>query len=122
MAKAVKNSATTTKFQSILAASGQGLLDRRAQLVVKRTDSALSSKLRVLSEERDEIEDQILVLTDLSVKTNNSLRPGSDNYDPSEFITKLAQLKASIRDIDEDIAIYEEIEAEYFTAGGTEEV
>ena len=120
MAKATVKAGTVTKFQSILAASGQGLLDRRAQLVVKRTDGALSSKLRTLSEERDEIEDQILVLTDLSVKTNNSLRPGSDNYDPIEFTTKLAELKAQIRDIDEDIEIYQEIEAEYFTVG-TEE-
>lgn len=105
----------TSKFQQILAASGQGLLDRRAELIVGQTENALDNKVRTLQAERDKLEYEVLDLTDLSVKNNNSLRPGSDKYDADEFIGKLAELKAKIKDIDEDLEIYQEIQDEFFT-------
>jgi len=104
-----------TKFQTILAASGQGLLDRRAELIVGQTEDALSDKVRSLTSERNKLEYEILDLTDLSVKNNNSLRPGSDKYNADDFISRLAELKGKIKDIDEDLEIYAEIEAEFFT-------
>jgi hypothetical protein len=49
-----------------------------------------------------------LNLTDLSVKTRDSLSPGNKNFNPSEWLGQL-ELKAEMALIEEDIALAEEV-------------
>ena len=83
--KAVKIS----KFEQILSASGQDVLDRRSQLAYKSAAKAMASKLQTLNDKRDELEVEMLNLTDLSVETKDSLRPTSSNFNPKEWVSKL---------------------------------
>jgi hypothetical protein len=110
--KAVKIS----KFEQILSASGQDVLDRRSQLAYKSAAKAMASKLQTLNDKRDELEVEMLNLTDLSVETKDSLRPTSSNFNPKEWVSKLCDYRFQIALLDDEIAIAEEVQAEYFSA------
>ena len=104
----------TPKFQQILAASGQDLLDRRSQLIFKGTNAAMEDKLTSLNRKKDAVELEILNLTDLSVKTRDSLRPGNKDFDPTLWIEKMCELYTEIEVINDDIFIAENIQKEFF--------
>lgn len=110
----------TPKFQQILAASGQDPLDRRSQLIFKGTSAAMEDKLTSLNRKKDAVELEILNLTDLSVKTRDSLRPGNKDFDPNLWIEKMCALYTEIEVINDDIFIAEAIQAEFFLAPSTE--
>jgi hypothetical protein len=55
-----------------------------------------------------------LNLTDLSVKTRDSLSPGNKNFNPSEWLGQLLELKAEMALIEEDIALAEEVNESIF--------
>lgn len=109
-----KSVAGTPKFQQILAASGQDLLDRRSQLIFTGTNDAMSDHLTALRRKRNQVELEILNLTDLSVKTRDSLRPGNKDFNPNEWVKQMCELQTEIEVINDDIAIAEAIQAEYF--------
>lgn len=109
------------KFQQILAASGQDLLDRRSQLIFNGTNAAMQDHITTLSRKRDAIELEILNLTDLSVKTRDSLRPGNKDFNPAEWIKQMCDLRAEIELINDDLFIAEQIQQEYFVAPIAEE-
>lgn len=111
---ATKNAAKAPKFQVILASSGQDVLDRRSQLTFKATEKAMNSHLQQLNDKRDDLEIQILNLTDVSVETRDSLRPGSRDFNPSQWVKNLVSLKMEVALLDEEIAIVEETRTEFF--------
>jgi adenine C2-methylase RlmN of 23S rRNA A2503 and tRNA A37 len=113
VAKKLSN-ANTSKFQQILAASGQDLIERRSQLIYTGTNDAMQDHLTSLVRKRNAVELEILNLTDLSVKTRDSLSPGNKNFNPSEWLGQLLELKAEMALIEEDIALAEEVNEEYF--------
>jgi hypothetical protein len=110
----------TPKFQQILAASGQDLLDRRSQLIFTGTNDAMTDHLTVLRRKRNKVELEILNLTDLSVKTRDSLRPGNKDFNPNEWVKQMCELQTEIEVINDDIFIAESIQAEYFLVPSTE--
>ncbi len=110
----------TPKFQQILAASGQDLLDRRSQLIFTGTNDAMQDHITALRRKKNAVELEILNLTDLSVKTRDSLRPGNKDFNPAEWIKQMCELRAEIELINDDLFIAEEIQTEYFVAS-TEE-
>lgn len=122
MAVAKKQSVKgTPKFQQILAASGQDLLDRRSQLIFTGTNDAMSDHLTALRRKRNAVELEILNLTDLSVKTRDSLRPGNKDFNPNEWVKQMCELQTEIAVINDDIFIAEAIQAEYFLVPSTKE-
>lgn len=110
----------TPKFQQILAASGQDLLDRRSQLIFTGTNDAMSDHLTALRRKRNQVELEILNLTDLSVKTRDSLRPGNKDFNPNEWVKQMCELQTEIEVINDDISVAEAIQAEYFLVPSTE--
>lgn len=117
MALTKKSSAknSSSKFQKILASSGQDLLDRRSQLIHNSTAAAMQDVITNLTRKRDSIELEILNLTDLSVNTRNSLRPGNKDYDPNKWVEQMCALQKEIELINDDLDIAEAIQEEYFT-------
>jgi len=116
----MSNTTGTPKFQTILAAQGQEVLDSRAAMVLKRAKAAMTKKLSDLDEKRDCIETEILNLTDLSVETKDSLRPGDKNFNAKEWVDKLCSLKMDLALLEDEIAIAEEVAAEYFEVATAE--
>ncbi len=111
----------TPKFQQILAASGQELLDRRSQLIFKGASAAMEDHLTILNRRKDAIELEILNLTDLSVKTRDSLRPGNKDFNPNEWVAKMCELQTEVEVVNDDIFVAEGIQAEYFLVQTPEE-
>jgi len=113
----IKNTAVTgtPKFQVILASTGQDVLDKRSQLVFKSALAAMNRKLTSLNEKKDAIEYEILNLTDLSVETRDSLRPGDKNFNATAWIDKMCDLSMQLALLEDEIEIAEGIQAEYFT-------
>ena len=112
------NSAQTpaaTKFQQILASSGQEVLDQRALLLFKGTSAAIQDKLTGLNRKKDALELEILNLTDLSVETRDSLRPGDKNYNPTAWVDKLCDLRMQLELLEDEISVVEAVQEEYFT-------
>jgi hypothetical protein len=104
-----------TKFQVILASTGTAVLDRRAANIVKTTKAAMTAKLTALNAKKDGLESQILDLTDLSVETKDSLRPGDKNFNAIAWVDKLCNLTLELELLDQEIEIVEAVQAEYFT-------
>jgi hypothetical protein len=111
--------ATMTKFEQILSASGQELLDMRGQLVSRGAAGALQDKITKLSREKDVLNLEILNITDLSVRTNDSLCPGGKNFNAVAWVERMGELATEIAVINDDLEIFENIQLEYFTVGGT---
>jgi len=111
----LQNASGTPKFQMILASSGQGLLDKRAELIYKKTKAALEDKLTSLNRRKDSIEYEILNLTDLSVETKDSLRPGDKSYNPVAWVDKLCDLTMQLELLEVEIRVAEEVQAEFFS-------
>lgn len=108
------------KFEQILSASGQEVLDNRSKLIAKGTSAALADKIRELEFQKDTLELEVCNLTDVSVKNKDSLNPAGGNFSSKAWIAKLAELKLAIKDIDEELEVYYEIEEEYFTVAAEE--
>jgi hypothetical protein len=119
--KAANRKLTMTKFEQILSASGQELLDMRGQLVSRSAAGALQDKITKLTRDRDVLDLEILNITDLSVRTNDSLCPGGKNFNAVAWVERMGELATEIAVINDDLAIFEAIQDEYFTVAGATE-
>jgi hypothetical protein len=104
-----------TKFQTILAASGQDVLDKRSAAVLKAAKNAMKKKLDGLDDQKDALELQILNLTDLSVETRDSLRPGDKNFNATAWVNELCGKTLELALLEQEIAVVEAVNEEYFT-------
>jgi hypothetical protein len=114
-AKAVK----PAKFQVIMSASGQDVLDTRASIAFESANNAMVDKLRALKSRKNDLKLQELNLTDLSVETKDSLRPGEKNFNPKAWIDQLCAIRMEIALLEDEISIAELVAEEFFS---TEEV
>lgn len=120
---ATKKVATTgkiTRMQSILKLSGQGVRDKRAEFQYKKLTNSLTSKLRDLSDQKDDVTLRILSHIDLAPNSKDSLKVA--NIDADSWLTELAELYAEEVEIDESAAIYGQIKADFFTKRTAEEL
>jgi len=116
MAKNAANPTGTTKFQQIVASTGKDVLDKRAQIVFNATKAAMQDHVTGLERRRDALELDLLNLTDLSVETNDSLRPGSKNFNAGKWVEEVCAITKELALLNDDIAIAQEVNTEYFEA------
>lgn len=109
------DAAKVTGFSKILTATGQGVIDKRAALIVKQTETAMNDHLQELQRQDAELEFQELNLTDLSVETNDSLRPGANGYNAKKWVAELTDIRYQRAILADKIAIAEELKEDFFT-------
>ena len=112
--KAAEVSANPSLFQKILASTGQDVLDKRAQITFNASKAAMNDHLTSLYRQRDQIELDILNLTDLSVETRDSLRPGSKDFKPGQWVKQMCDFQKALALLEDDIMIAEQVASEYF--------
>jgi hypothetical protein len=112
--KKAAQGAQPSKFQTILAATGQDVLDQRAKVMYNKTATAMNNKLTNLRSKRDDLELAILNLADLSVDSKDSLRPGNAGFNPSEWVDRLCSLNMDLALNADEITIAEQVAFEYF--------
>lgn len=88
------------KFNEMLAATGGTVLKKRADQVSKMVEMEQKKLVYDLQTQRYQLENQLESLTDLSVKSQDSLVIGSDSFNASAFIGKVQQIKMEIRKVD----------------------
>lgn len=103
-----------TKFQSILASTGADVLNKRAANVLKAAAAAMTKKVTAIQDKIDAIEIEILDLTDLSVETKDSLRPGDKNFNATLWVEKLCALNLEQALLEQELSVAEAVQAEYF--------
>lgn len=106
---------TVTKFQSILASTGADVLNKRAANVLKAAAAAMTKKVTAIQDKIDAIEIKILDLTDLSVETKDSLRPGDKNFNATYWVEELCALTLEKTLLEQELAVAEDVQAEYFS-------
>lgn len=106
--------AGTSKFQTILASTGQDVLDQRAKVMNNKTVTAMNNKLTNLRSKRDDYELQLLNLTDLSVESKDSLRPGNASFNPAEWVDRVCALEMDLALLADEITIAEGVALSYF--------
>lgn len=119
MAKAAQNKAAvgtagTSRFQTILASTGQDVLDQRAKVMNNKTVTAMNNKLTALRSKRDDLELNLLNLTDLSVESKDSLRPGNAGFNPSEWVDRVCSIEMDLALLADEITIAEKVALDYF--------
>lgn len=111
-----KNANKVAKFQEILGATGQNVLDKRAEITFNKTKSAMGKLIADLEEQKEELELKKINLTDLSVETTDSLRATSADFKPKEWARQMVETEMSIQLLDDEIAVAQGIFAEYFNS------
>lgn len=111
---AAEATANPSLFQKILASTGQDVLDKRAQITFNASKAAMNDHLTSLYRQRDQIELDILNLTDLSVETRDSLRPGSKDFKPAQWVKQMCDYQKTLALLEDDIMIAEQVASEYF--------
>jgi hypothetical protein len=115
MASKAKTPVTgVTKFQKIVASTGKDVLDQRAKIVFNATRAAMQDYLTSLERRKEALELELLNLTDLSVETTESLRPGNKNFKAPQWVQEMVTLKKELALLEDDLAIAEEVHNEYF--------
>ena len=111
---------TVTKFQSILASTGADVLNKRAANVLKSAQAAMTKKVTGIQDKIDAIEIKILDLTDLSVETKDSLRPGDKNFNATAWVEELCALTMEQTLLEQELEVAEAVQAEYFSEAEVE--
>ena len=100
------------KFVKTLSASDASIKETRAQILSEQVEIEASTLVQNLRKEKLQGQSKISQLTDLAPETNDSLRPGSKDFNASKWIKDLhttkMQLKLKQIELDEAEAIYTE--------------
>lgn len=112
--KTEKTAAKVSKFQTILTSTGQEVLDKRSEIVLNRTKSAMLDRIASLNRQKENLELEVLNLTDLSIETTDSLRPGSKAYNADAWVDELISLHTQIQEVDEVLEVANSVYQEYF--------
>jgi hypothetical protein len=103
------------KFQSLIANNGNEVLQRRAANVATTAEIAQQTLLNSLKVEKADIENRIMNLTDLAPENTDSLRPGTSNWNPTQWAEDLQKAKEDLYSISIRIKMAQETYDEYFT-------
>lgn len=103
------------KFQSLVGQNGNDVLKRRAEALATHAEIAQSAIVNKLKQEKTKIELDILNLTDLAPETNDSLRPGSKDWDATTWARNLQKAKQDLYNVKIQLQLAEETYNEYFT-------
>lgn len=86
-----------------------------ASAKLKAAQAAMSKKVTSIQDKIDAIEIKILDLTDLSVETKDSLRPGDKNFNATAWVEELCSLTLEQTLLEQELEIAEAVQSEYFT-------
>jgi hypothetical protein len=102
------------KFQSLIASNGNEVLQRRANNVATTAEIAQQTLVNSLKVQKAELENHIMNLTDLAPESTDSLKPGTVNWNPTEWVNSLQEAKEKLYNIDIRLRIAQATYNEYF--------
>lgn len=102
------------KFQKLIADNSSATLKRRAGSIATQAEIAQQTIVNQLKSKVTELELRVENLTDFAPETTESLRPGSADWNPSDWAVELQRTKWELYLAKEQFKIAENTYAEYF--------
>ena len=101
------------KFETILSTTGDAVLQKRAKNLSEATKETFEDEKRELAKRIRGIENEIVTMEDLSVRSTQSLVVG-ENLDAAQWVKKRINLALELRDLKIELEEVEKLIAEYF--------
>lgn len=102
------------KFTELISDTSNATLKRRASAIAQNAEIAQQTIVNNLKKERTELELRKENLTDLAPETNDSLRPGSKDWNADAWAKELQEVKQKMYFLDIQIKLAQETYDEYF--------
>ena len=102
------------KFQKLIADSSSNTLKSRAGSISTQAEIAQQTIVNQLKSKVSELELKVENLTDFAPNSTYSLRPGTENWNPSEWATELQRTKWELYLAKQQLRLAEETYSEYF--------
>lgn len=103
------------KFQQLISGNGDEVLVRRAGNIATTASIAQQTLVNNLTVQKAELENKIMNLTDLAPDSKDSLRPGSANWNPSQWVENLQKAKEELYNVEIRLKLATDTFKEYFT-------
>ena len=101
------------KFETILTSTGDAVLQKRAKNLSQATQETFEDEKRALEKRIRNIENEIISMEDLSVRSTQALVVG-ENLDTNAWVRKRINLALELRDLKIELEEVEKLIAEYF--------
>lgn len=101
------------KFETILTSTGDAVLQKRAKNLSQATQETFEDEKRALEKRIRNIENEIISMEDLSVRSTQALVVG-ENLDTNAWVKKRINLALELRDLKIELEEVENLIAEYF--------
>ena len=101
------------KFESILTSTGDAVLQKRAKNLSQATQETFEDEKRALEKRIRNIENEIVSMEDLSVRSTQALVVG-ENLDTNMWVKKRINLALELRDLKIELDEVNKLIAEYF--------
>ena len=103
-----------SKFENILATTGDELLQKRAKNLAINTQETFEDEKRSIERRIREIENEIITMEDLSVRTTQDLVVG-ENLDTKCWVNRRFNLALELRDKKIELEVIKGLIEEYFS-------
>ena len=102
------------KFENILTATGDAVLQKRAKNLTEVTKETFEDEKRKLERQIRVKENEIVNMEDLSVRSTHDLVVG-ENLDTNRWVQKRINLALELRDLKIELEVVNGLITEYFT-------
>lgn len=102
------------KFTKLISNNGEGTLMKRASILAESAELAQNSLINKLKATKAELKLELDKLTDLAPETTDSLRPGSKNWNPEQWVKRMQEINEDLYNLNIQIEIAEKTYASYF--------
>jgi hypothetical protein len=103
------------KFQKLIADNSSATLKRKAESVATQADIAQQTIVNNLKCKVSELKLQVENLTDFAPGNTYSLRPGTENWKPSDWAIELQRTKWDLYLAEQQLKIAQDTYNEYFS-------
>lgn len=103
------------KFTELISNNGEGTLVKRAKILAESAELAQNSLINKLKSTKAELELELDKLTDLAPETTDSLRPGSKNWNPEQWVKRMQEINEDLYNLEIQILLAEKTYKDYFT-------
>lgn len=101
------------KFEEILTTTGDAVLQKRAKNLAQATKETFEDEKRDLEKRIRKIENDIISMEDLSVRSTQALVVGED-LDTAAWVRKRVNLALELRDLNIELDTVKKLIVEYF--------
>lgn len=104
------------KFEKTLSGNSKDVLGDRSKNLSNSVISEMDAIVIDLKRRKNNLETEVVNLTDLAPENSYSLRPGTANFSAKEWASKMQATKLSIAQVDVELAVANSIIEEWFTS------